>query len=755
VTVRKVKATPVRSISPTPTESSVRALVYEPAAQDHNGGQTSPSTHESGREHNHTVIRKHPGLGCISASDMATGRGTSEAACDKELGRIQFPIHPKASSQLLGSQNYESSHNSESRGDETTRSVRGRGSSSTLRSFYDSQKIPLAVSQQTSNSSARDFALRKGCPPVVAIEKPVSRSSRSQKNQDATQKSTKRTSSIRLDLSMLFPKPSAYHGHLLSSQLGRRRTEVPEQLIMPPAVPLGPSTSQKHRLKKANPKKPPHRFRQSKEPAPSLNSPDSSTVNMRKPDSVIKNRSDNLGDQDLEDFDLHEIVEFRTPTNFSRNTQPPVSVKPAELKARDHSPYSMSRHDKECDPRSRSNEPHSQIPTATEPMTVSPAREQLRLTLQNWEFRSKHHRTLPARNSTPDFWKSRSSPLDKADLHKESVLWLSSSDDESEADASLYSNIGTTIPGIRDSLILTPSDSSGVEIGTAYAIKTKRLKIEKEIMESPLKTVQVPERQSSKMFSFLSDQSRTLPNTQEGSLATSPTTATSSERVGNCLRSSTTVSQKHDSFIRLMTVTPQEESLLEAIRSKRATMRQNITEETYGRTSEEEQGKSTRPHPRPQTSGFGGNSTSFLHLSRDVVPTLSAFHNHRRSISAGEVLEFNGMEPRNSCSTDPITSHRGSLAHSSLPSASSQETPMTPSLESVPDNSPRRTSSNTKRYSILPTNYQRHSRVRTGSSAVIVLDSLDDDSSSHFKMDELPIWASNSWPDPPGLAVVL
>ena len=44
--------------------------------------------------------------------------------------------------------------------------ARRAGSSSTLRSHYDPKKSPLSISQQTSASSARDMALRKGFPPI-------------------------------------------------------------------------------------------------------------------------------------------------------------------------------------------------------------------------------------------------------------------------------------------------------------------------------------------------------------------------------------------------------------------------------------------------------------------------------------------------------------------------------------------------------------------------------------------------------------
>ncbi|KAB8296778.1 hypothetical protein EYC80_002195 [Monilinia laxa] len=48
----------------------------------------------------------------------------------------------------------------------TTRRLRNEDSTSTLKSHYDRQKLPAAISQQTSASSARDLALRKGLSPV-------------------------------------------------------------------------------------------------------------------------------------------------------------------------------------------------------------------------------------------------------------------------------------------------------------------------------------------------------------------------------------------------------------------------------------------------------------------------------------------------------------------------------------------------------------------------------------------------------------
>jgi hypothetical protein len=760
--LRKTKATPARSAPPTPIETSGQSLVREQATQSRSGTYTSARIQD---QHSYASTSKDPSLRSISASDMATESGTLVATADGEAGRLLVGIHQKASSQLLGNQHYESSPDSESRADTTTQSLRGYKSSSTLRSYYDPQKIPLSISQQTSNSSARDFALRKGCPPVVSPEKYTSQLPRGQKTLDvSTPKSTK-TGLIRLDLSMLFPKPSSRHDHLIQSQIGGRPSDaVSGPLVMPPAVPFGPSASQKHRLNLANARKALPLLRKPHEPAFSLESQETLRMRPRTPRDGIKDWVDNFEDDDVEEVDQYEDVEPRTPTR--RDMQAPSKMMPAKPEASYHKAYDTSLQDKRLDPNTGKSRSHLEIPSAAERRKASPAQDERRLALHHSEFRSKHQGTNRGRSRTTHLRKKRNNPFDRIDVNKDSVLCLSSSDDESEADDSPQSDIGSTIPGIRDSLIIESSDSSDVEIGTAHAIKTNRPKLERDslreesrsrasrVSKYSLKTVNIPERHSSRIFSYVSDQSRSLPNTQESSVPVPPLPAAASELIGNYRQSSTSTSQKRNSVTRLMTVTPQEQWLLEAIRSKQASARQSIIPEPFPRSPELEPGESNVSPRRPQTSGIGGHSASFFPLSQDSVPAVPSFHKHRRSISAGELVEYSGTESRKSCSIDLVTSRRGSLAYSSLPSASSQEYPPTPTFELSPDSSTRRANGTTKRYSSLPTNYQRHSRIRTGSSGVIVLDSPDDDSNRHFNRDDLPVWVFNGWFDKSGLAAV-
>lgn len=99
-----------------------------------------------------------------STNESGSVHGSQYDQLDDESGVFPRALYGKASSTLLG-QRYADD------GTTTNSSISGRlrneGSSSTLRSYYDRQKSPLSISQQTSNSSARDLALRKGFPPVI------------------------------------------------------------------------------------------------------------------------------------------------------------------------------------------------------------------------------------------------------------------------------------------------------------------------------------------------------------------------------------------------------------------------------------------------------------------------------------------------------------------------------------------------------------------------------------------------------------
>ncbi|KAH7342912.1 hypothetical protein BKA65DRAFT_301069 [Rhexocercosporidium sp. MPI-PUGE-AT-0058] len=141
---------------------------------------------------------------------------------EHESGVLPTGMSEKASSTLLGRRYAEDGMTTTS--DRSGR-LRNEDSSSTLKSFYDRQKIPLSISQQTSASSARDLALRKGCPPIVqrspllqvetALDPFDQHFAASKKHSDGgfqdSQSLEKRKKPGRLDLTKLFPK-SRRHG---------------------------------------------------------------------------------------------------------------------------------------------------------------------------------------------------------------------------------------------------------------------------------------------------------------------------------------------------------------------------------------------------------------------------------------------------------------------------------------------------------------------------------------------------------------
>ncbi|KAI9678847.1 MAG: hypothetical protein M1817_005907 [Caeruleum heppii] len=109
-------------------------------------------------------------------------------------------------------------------------------STSTLHSYYDPQSSPLAISQQTSASSARDLALRKGLPVIQAASPGDLQADQTPSDgHDVPSRrklfsfSPDRKNPPRLDLSKLFPRPRHIPAALLSPD---RLTQSPSALSL-------------------------------------------------------------------------------------------------------------------------------------------------------------------------------------------------------------------------------------------------------------------------------------------------------------------------------------------------------------------------------------------------------------------------------------------------------------------------------------------------------------------------------------------
>ena len=165
------------------TRSPTRLSTYLPKAQRILGTENelnidSPSRDDD-QSWSHSSSRSSVSGMSISLTESTRSvhDGASIAESQAERWELESGVLPryqrlrgKPSSTLLGQQNGEEAGTDTS---STSRRMHNQTSNSTLRSFYDRQKSPLAISQQTSASSSRDLALIKGYPPVVATRSPL------------------------------------------------------------------------------------------------------------------------------------------------------------------------------------------------------------------------------------------------------------------------------------------------------------------------------------------------------------------------------------------------------------------------------------------------------------------------------------------------------------------------------------------------------------------------------------------------------
>ena len=141
--------------------------------------------------------------------EMGSVRGEDRWEMESDVLPGQPKLGTRASSTILGARYGDANY---SVTDATIR-LRNEDSSSTLKSFYDKHNSPLAISQQTSESSSRDLALRKGLPKIVptspllhvqSVESMFLGSVNGEQSDNANGKNSKKKPA-KLNLSLLFP----------------------------------------------------------------------------------------------------------------------------------------------------------------------------------------------------------------------------------------------------------------------------------------------------------------------------------------------------------------------------------------------------------------------------------------------------------------------------------------------------------------------------------------------------------------------
>lgn len=163
-------------------------------------------------------LKKYPSSVSITVSDRGSSRQDDSNAGtvtnQPETHHLQHPsllIRPPS----LNEDAADWDNNTDVSGLQAHRSQ----SSSTLRSYYDPAKSPLYISQQTSASSARDMALRKGQPQITSPKRHDISSGTTVVSGMDDEYDLRRDSMgkpLHMDLSTLFPKPSILNHMLLS-----------------------------------------------------------------------------------------------------------------------------------------------------------------------------------------------------------------------------------------------------------------------------------------------------------------------------------------------------------------------------------------------------------------------------------------------------------------------------------------------------------------------------------------------------------
>lgn len=516
-------------------------------------------------------------LPALSFSDATTE--LSSSISPPEISETAPDLQLKASSVLL--------HEEFHLGADVASSTRSRlikpyGSSSTLNSHYDAQKAPLAISQQTSDSSRRDFALRKGSPVVVKSTTSDKDSLRQlrlfrlSKSRDKPEtKEAKQFAKTGLQSPISLARMGLGSQQSLTSSDGQA-SFFPAGVSHHP-LPGPPSNTQKGvhfnpnpRVESVSPKK----SKSSRVKAARLEAPQVK-VNIRRPKVGAKYWFDGLEGDSSEDESIHE-PQFQPSfvdgmeMAFQRNRIGPMSDE--ENRASAFLAVGSSRGTETLSSqRSKGSSRHT-LPDSAIPPRVS--------TLNAKSSKSTLSHREPAHASS----KPKVNPLASTDLHQTSILDLSSSSEDDEPPSHGRESVDSCLPPLRDSIAIDALIESEIEIGTAKAINTKktapvqaapslRRGYSAHSKRDARSSMKPHHKRLDYRFTYLSDQSSDVIPEEHDLLTSFPATPTEQSSLSHtscrdtCLSDNASIESR-----RLMSVTRQEESLLAAMRLKKATL---------------------------------------------------------------------------------------------------------------------------------------------------------------------------------------
>ena len=502
---------------------------------------------------------------------------------------------------------------------ETCRIPARSESSSTLQSYYDSAKSPLSISQQTSASSARDMALRKGYPSIISPLAPkVSEidgtPSSPTENDKAKKRGKPKHLNLQFDLSSLFHKPDGPVQPMLS----------PNHIVTSPSpVSIGSGQRSRPKLFQWERKKTKESWPTGVEgprdlPNGDENAPVSARTRLDTSSEMLGNRPNNVaGDRICSDGLPHRPL--------SQNLESSANGATADTSRRHRLRRSKSsiselseEQEKQCRNKARAHSTSLPCDTAH----LYPQHREGPEVAAKAEGLASGNRTRE--NATMIF--------PTINIHEHSFLTLSSSDEENEVRGK------PTDPKSRRHRIRASIDKVDFA-GEVVVCSAQRLTHVK-----PRPVVNPPRRRISRMKE--SDSIPPVPSIpaitprissirwREESKNFLPVPETRSNSQDSRQSSRTSCSASHLSPLgsqrkplghesKIMAVTAEEEKLLEAMRRKRASIRQEIL------AAHMDELNLVQHHMkscfRPQTASVDGPyQPSYFHSERSVSPSLAS-----------------------------------------------------------------------------------------------------------------------------------
>lgn len=676
-------------------------------------------------------------------------------------------------------------------------------SSSTLRSYYDKTKSPLSISQQTSASSARDMALRKGFPqissplshtvddsvkapePTIITKHTRNISSGSKGSQASKASARSKATTTRRRRPSIIDNPAVYP----DTPRGFQAFTPPQALTSssrPNPISPGPhaaSFSRPRWWERKEPKASPPvngdrklDYRHPEEAIPSIK------INVKKPKPGARNWFDGLDEDEiaLDVIQQREVSEFQLPGILA----PAVVVHHAPLVTHEDTPQ-------ELHPTS----PLRKSSFSNKSQRSVPSDRKLNFRLDAPPPR----RAYNGKSSPPSMTRSPPSSIGSKsirstdssrgihaglDLQIESVLSLSSSEDEGENETSIK-------PPPRRHRIRPSIErvEHGDEVSSDNAQEMKSVKPRPVVnghsrrpslgkpnsAEIVPPVPQIPNRPNVIQNVTRRSSSTKWAQMLEEKLVRTTEAGESAIDSGESDLSGTTKSRRTPSLgqrsrrlhgSKLMKVSSDEERLLEAMREKRISIRQDDFQKGFNKAIQLQGGQDLVD--RPKTAGANGcASQSSVYGSRGSMTPPHAGHAYKNSLAGSGIsattddLALEGALEHAYPFPQVPESLRSSVAFSFPPKPSpglsfslSDILPSTPASRNSPMTPPPghgslgaygRGFGTSPSRGVIARNHQGHERKRTVSSSVVMLDGAEQHAQQLDEENEIVGWAMDRW----------